>query len=438
MPDSKSTRLPTTRIGRFSRFTRLAGRVAGGMAAEGIRQLASGNRPKMQHMVLTPGNVRRLTSELQKMRGAAMKLGQILSMDAGEFIPEELAEILAHLRADAHYMPDKQLEQQLAANYGVNWRDRFAEFDRKPVAAASIGQVHKVVTHQGDVLALKIQYPGIKDSIDSDVNNLVGLLRMTNLIPKSLDLTETLDEVRYQLHDEANYMMEADFLTSFGELLADDARFKIPKLYRDFSTEAILAMEFVESVPIESVKDQPQDVRNRIMETLFELMFKELFELNLMQTDANFANYRYDPEGGKIVLLDFGATRRFAPDFAARYSALIKAIYADDEAEILKAAGDVGYNTESNNIEYQNLVVEIFRVVGEIFTAGEDFDFTSSDFWNRANAINDAMMEFRDDWRAPPIDALYFHRKVGGLFMLAGRLQARVAVHSILEQYLPR
>ena len=176
MSNDRNSHLPTSRLGRFSRFSRLAGRVAGGMAAEGVRQLAQGKRPKLEHMILTPANARRLTSELSKMRGAAMKLGQMLSMDGGDLIPPELSDILSRLRSDAHTLPEKQLNRQLALNYGDDWRNRFRHFDPSPIAAASIGQVHRATTHAGETIALKIQYPGVRDSINSDVENLIGLL----------------------------------------------------------------------------------------------------------------------------------------------------------------------------------------------------------------------------------------------------------------------
>lgn len=435
MTDSKNASLPTTRVSRLSRFTRLVGRVAGGMAAEGVRQIANGNIPQMQQMILTPGNARRLTSELQKLRGAAMKLGQILSMDAGSFIPQELADILAQLRADAHFMPAKQLSGQLEAAYGSGWKKRFREFESKPIAAASIGQVHRATTFEGDELALKIQYPGIRDSIDSDVQNLYSLLRVTNLLPANLELQPVLDEVKLQLHDEANYLLEAENLRAFGELLQGDSRFLVPRWWQDYSTEQVLAMDFVSSEPIESVAAFSQEKRDEILAALFELMFHELFELNLMQTDANFANYRYCHQRQKIVLLDFGATRGFATDFDENYLQLIRALYENDDKGILAAAKSIGYLPKATSAGYQRLLVDIFKVIGEVYLSDAPYDFKQSSLWGRFNEINDAMMEFKNDWSTPPIDALYFHRKLGGVCMLAAKLDARVAVRPLIEPY---
>ncbi len=436
MTEEKHTSVPASRLKRFGRFTRLAGRVAKGTAAEGIRQLAAGNRPKLRDMVLTPANAKRLTEELSKMRGAAMKLGQMLSMDSGDFIPEELTQILAHLRADAHYMPYRQLEQQLELAYGEQWATQFASFERTPIAAASIGQVHRATSHEGTELALKIQYPGVRDSIDSDVSNLATLLRMTGLLPRGIDLTPILDEVRKQLREEASYLQEAQYLETYGEHLAGDERFILPALIKDQSRDNILVMSYIESSPIDFLKQQPQPVRDQAVSHLFELFLRELFELRLMQTDPNFANYRYQVESGKLVLLDFGATRKFTAKFSSGYLRLIKAMVSRDESRILKAAQNIGYHSEGISAEYEQLLLRIFLMVGEIFDSSEPYDFERSDLVVRLNRLNDDVMRFQSEWKAPPVDCLYVHRKLGGLYLMARRLRARVAIGALLEKYL--
>jgi len=144
--DSSSKRnnraVPNGRLSRLGQFGRLASGVAGGMIAEGARRLADGERPAMRDMMLTPGNVARVADRLSHLRGAAMKLGQMISMDAGDLLPPELAEIMARLRDNAHRMPPPQLQRVLAQQWGQDWRKRFAHFVATPIAAASIGQVH--------------------------------------------------------------------------------------------------------------------------------------------------------------------------------------------------------------------------------------------------------------------------------------------------------
>ncbi|MEH6550760.1 MAG: AarF/ABC1/UbiB kinase family protein [Pseudomonadales bacterium] len=436
MADDNKSKVPASRIGRFGRVTRLAGSLAGGMAAEGIRQVRQGKRPKLQHMLLTPANAQRLTTELAKMRGAAMKMGQILSMDAGDMIPPELADILARLRSDAHTMPMKQLKQVLLESYGEDWRERFGSFDYKPVAAASIGQVHKARSLDGEWLALKIQYPGIRQSIDSDVDNLGGLIKVTGLLPKEFKLKPLLAEIKLQLHDEANYELEAEYLANFGDILADDDRFVVPKLHPEHSNDTILAMDYIDAVPIEELANAWPVVRDKAVSSLFELMLRELFDLHLMQTDPNFANYQYEEDTGRIVLLDFGATRRFDSEFSQGYIQLIKAMLEDDDQKILATAKAIGYNHSQSSLGYQKILLSLFKIIGEIFSSDTPYDFNNSDIVDRMNEINLDMQEYKDEWTTPPIDALFFHRKLGGLFLLASRLDAKVAIRPLLEPYL--
>ena len=143
--EKRAKAVPTGRVGRFAQVARLAGGVAGGMLAEGTRQLKAGKRLRARDMLLTPGNARRVGDQLAEMRGAAMKLGQILSMDTGDFLPRELADILARLRSDARAMPPEQLQAAMQAAYGADWESLFYGFDPRPIAAASIGQVHRTV-----------------------------------------------------------------------------------------------------------------------------------------------------------------------------------------------------------------------------------------------------------------------------------------------------
>ena len=163
----------------------------------------------MRDLVLTPGNVGRLADRLSHLRGAAMKLGQMISMDAGDLLPPELAAILAQLRSQAHRMPPEQLSRVLDSEWGPDWRRRFSRFNATPIAAASIGQVHRATLPDGRELAIKVQYPGVRESIDSDVDNVATLLRVSGVLPRELDLAPLLTEAKRQLHEEADYEREA-------------------------------------------------------------------------------------------------------------------------------------------------------------------------------------------------------------------------------------
>ncbi len=428
--------VPTGRVGRLARVARLAGGVAGGMLAEGTRQLRAGNRPRRRDLLLTPSNARRVADQLAEMRGAAMKLGQILSMDSGEFLPRELADILARLRADASSMPLAQLRAAMSEAYGDDWESLFYGFDFKPLAAASIGQVHRAYSPDGREIVLKIQYPGVSESIDSDVDNIATLLRLSGLLPSQIDLKPLLSDAKQQLQDEADYLKEAEFLKAFGELLEGDERFLVPEVLPELSRRTVLAMTYVPGSPIESIIEQEQAERDRVMTALIELMLKELFELRMVQTDPNYANYRYHASDGRIVLLDFGATRRFKAGFVNNYRKLAAAAVAEDEAGIAGAADKLGYAMGEADSDYRDLVLQLFMLALEPLRHDIPYDFARSDMAARMAALGERITDYSDFWRAPPTDAVYFHRKLGGMFMLASRVRARVNVYRLMQPWL--
>jgi predicted unusual protein kinase regulating ubiquinone biosynthesis (AarF/ABC1/UbiB family) len=430
--DSKGRKVPGHRLSRLGRMAGLATRVAGGMLGEGARQLAGGHKPALRELLLTPANARRLADELARLRGAAMKVGQLLSMDAGELLPPELAAILARLRADAAPMPASQLARVLERELGTDWQRHFAQFGFSPIAAASIGQVHLAHADDGEKLAVKIQYPGIVDSIDSDVDNVMTLLRLSRLLPEGVDYPGLLDEARRQLHLEADYRHEADQLRRFNALLADDDRFVLPRVRDDIGSRRLLAMSFVEGRPIEQLADEPADRRDPVVALLFELLFRELFEFGLVQTDPNFANYRYHQD--RLVLLDFGATRAYEPAFGQAYGRLFAAALGDDDAAVERALADIGFFSQDIRPAQKRAVVGLVHLACEPLRRDAPYDFGRSDLASRLRQAGTMLSLEQDYWHSPPADALFLHRKIGGLYLLAARLGARVNLHRLLPK----
>lgn len=231
--DSASRAVPSRRLLRLAHFGRLAGGVAGGMLAEGARRLTTGYRPSLRSMLLTPGNAARVADRLSHLRGAAMKLGQMISLDSGDMLPPELSDTMARLRERAHHLPPQQLQRVLAVEWGKDWRTRFVRFDARPIAAASIGQVHRATTRDGRDLAIKIQYPGVRESIDADIDNVATLLRMSGLLPRELDIAPLLAKAKRQLHEETDYIREGEQMEAYRCLLAGRPEFVVPALDRD-------------------------------------------------------------------------------------------------------------------------------------------------------------------------------------------------------------
>ncbi len=275
---SPSLAVPGNRWSRLAKLGGLASGIAGGMLAEGVRQFAQGRRPSVGDLLLTLANARRVADQLAQLRGAAMKVGQLLSMDAGDLLPPELGEILARLRSDAHPMPMSQLVVVLNTHWGEGWDRHFERFSFTPMAAASIGQVHAARTKDGRHLAIKVQYPGVRQSIDSDVDNVATLLRVSGLLPKSLDIKPLLDEAKKQLHDEADYRREGACMMQFSSLLADADEFMVPEMHDDLTTENILAMTRLDGLAVETL--------SHLWESVVSGAIKEDFLATLWRTLA--------------------------------------------------------------------------------------------------------------------------------------------------------
>ena len=432
----KGRNVPSGRLSRLGAFGRIAGGVAGGVVAEGARRLANGERPQMSDLLLTPGNAARVAEQLSQLRGAAMKLGQMISMDAGDMLPPEWTAILARLRDNAYHMPPAQLDKVLAAEWGRDWRRRFAHFQAHPIAAASIGQVHRARLPDGCELAIKVQYPGVRDSMDSDVDNVATLLRVSGLLPKELDIAPLLGEAKRQLREEADYLREGAMMERYAERLAGDPAFVVPKLHAELTTANVLAMEFVAGVPIESLETAPQEVRDGAMRSLVAQVLRELLDWGLMQTDPNFANYRWQPETGRMVLLDFGATREVPQAIVEGYRALLAAVLSGDRAAVRGAALSAGFLGEAAVARHEAAVDRMIdAILGEL-ARGDPFDFGDRAFVSTLRDEGLALARDRETWHLPPADTLFVQRKISGTALLAARLKAKVPVRAMVTPYV--
>lgn len=427
--------------GRLTRMLRLGG-LAGGIGtralAGGARQLATGRRPTAQELFLTPANAARLAAQLAQMRGAAMKMGQLISMEAGDFLPPELTAILSRLRADADPMPPKQLQAVLDRAWGPGWLRHFARFQVRPIAAASIGQVHRARTRDGRDLAIKVQYPGVRASIDSDIDNIGLMMRIPGLLPEGVDLPALMAEARAQLHAEADYAREAGQMRTYGANLAGRDAFLLPRPDDRFTTPDVLAMDFIDSRPIETLADAPQPVRDAAARNLSELVIEELFRFNLMQTDPNFANYRWQPDAGhpdgaRIVLLDFGATRGFSPEVAPRYLALLRAALDGDRDAIADAAIAIGYFRADTEPAHRDLLMAMMELAFRPLRQGGVMDLAATDIPRQVADLAMQAAQARARAEMPPPEILFLHRKIGGLYLLLARLRARVDLDALIR-----
>lgn len=431
-----ASRVPQSRLGRLARLGLAAGELAVGGALQGLRRLGRGNEAEPMFSVAT---ARRLVERLANLRGAAMKLGQLISLESEGLLPPELAQALESLRSQAAPMPLAQLRRVLGRAYGTGWEQRFARFDETPIASASIGQVHRARTIDGRELALKVQYPGVARSITSDVDNVATLLRLAQLLPLGVDVEEIAREAKRQLTQEADYLAEARFLEQYARLVADDPQIVLPKVHWDLTAARVMAMDYMDGVPLDSLgAETPQAVRDTLGSALQRLMFRELFEFRVMQTDPNFANYLYQPATARLVLLDFGATQQFSRAYTESYRRITRAIVAGDRPAIEREARRIGYIAADASQDVVDAAMEVLELVCEPLRSGGVYDYGASDLPRRARELGVDLAFKRGLLRMPPSHTMFLHRKLVGVYLLLARLGARVPTGQLLQPFLAR
>jgi len=431
----RHSRVPSGRFERLARIGWLAGELAFGSAAARLR---GGEGSGAQNWFFTGDNARRFARQLAGMRGAAMKLGQLLSLEGEDVLPPEVAAALAVLRSEGDAMPPEQLRRVLGRSYGRGWQRRFREFEFDPVAAASIGQVHRAVTSDGRELALKVQYPGVDRSIASDVDNLALALRLARVLPVEIDLANLLEEAKRQLRNEADYLAEAAHFSRYLALLADEPAVVVPRVHADFSTAHVLAIDYLRGRPLEDLcgAEHAQERRDRAGELLLRLALRELFEFRFMQTDPNFANYLFLAETDQIGLLDLGAAREIGKQTAENYAALFRAALADDRAGLRRSALALGFVASHHVRRRVDDVVELLLLGTEPLRQAGIYDFGCSQVPARARAAGFETALRHGLVDPPPPEILLIQRKLGGVFLLCARLRARVDARALVEAAL--
>lgn len=428
--------MPAGRFERLARLGLLAGEVAIGGLGEAARRLVGGDRAA-DSVFVTATNARKLAARLSRMRGAAMKLGQLLSLEGQDLLPPEVADALSILRAEGDSMPEAQLRAVLARNYGRQWERRFRTFGMDPIAAASIGQVHHAISMDGRELALKIQYPGVDRSIESDVDNMASILRLSRLLPSGVDLSGVLAEAKRQLRQECDYAVEAQHLRRYAEMLGDQPGVVIPRVHDDLTTTHILAMDFVEgqSLDVLAGPGHGQRQRDRIGALLYRILFRELFELRYMQTDPNFANYLL-LASGDIALLDYGAVRELPKPLSERYRRIFRAGMDGDRAALRAAMLEVGFFDARERIDRVDALLDLFLIGCEPFAHRGVYDFGASDIPARAREAGMELTFGKGFLRPPPPETIFLHRKLGGTYLLCARIGARVNVRALLQPFV--
>jgi aarF domain-containing kinase len=395
--------VPSSRIARAFGFASLGAGLAVGTVAELARR-ALGNSNNSESLVLSnDANAQRLADSLRRMRGAAMKLGQMLSIQDESIAPPALTNALAQVRKGAEAMPTHQLMSQLDDEWVDGWKDK-VDLDDRPFAAASIGQVHRGTLLSADCVgkkvAVKVQYPGVADSIESDLSNLSMLVKATGLAPPGLFLDNVIRVGREELKVECDYLREMENHKRFQKLISSDPilaaeRFTVPEVYEDLCTNRILVTEYVKGGTIDKVVDMDQAERNRIGRAILRLTMLELFVWRFMQTDPNWGNFLYDVRTRTTYLIDFGAAREYDKEFVRGYLNIVTANANRDETTLMEESIRMGFLTGDEN----DIMLEAHKLsgfcLGEPFQSYEPYDFKSSRITSRISEHGSVFLKHR-------------------------------------------
>ncbi|XP_062084911.1 protein ABC transporter 1, mitochondrial [Humulus lupulus] len=431
----RERRVPSTPFSRALGFAGLGAGLAWGTVEESAKRLVYGRGDSEKDKsalspFLSEKNAERLALALCRMRGAALKLGQMLSIQDESLVPAPILAALDIVRQGADVMPKNQLSQVLDAELGPQWSSKLKSFDFEPMAAASIGQVHRAVTKDGMDVAMKIQYPGVADSIESDIDNVKLLLDYTNLLPKGLYLERAMKVAKEELSRECDYELEATNQKRFQELISNKQGFYVPKVVDDISSKRVLTTELIRGIPIDKVALLSQETRNYVGKKLLELTLIELFVYRFMQTDPNWSNFLYDEETKTINLIDFGAARDYPKRFVDDYLRMVFACANGDRNMVIEMSKRLGFLTGMESEIMLEAHVQAGFVVGLPFSRPGGYDFRSANITQSLSNLGSTMLKHR--LTPPPDEAYSLHRKLSGAFLACIKLGAVVPCKELL------
>jgi predicted unusual protein kinase regulating ubiquinone biosynthesis (AarF/ABC1/UbiB family) len=400
-----------------------------------------------------------LTEELGKLKGSAMKAGQMLSMYGEYFLPPQANEMLKSLQNQSQPLDWPHMQAVLMQELG---NEKLARLSIEPQAhaAASLGQVHIAYFDQ-QKWALKIQYPGIESAIASDLRAISGLLTLTKILPRKLDQKGFFAEVKSMLEQEADYRIELRYTQAFREWLADDPRYIVPLAQPEFCTSKVMCTQFESGLSLNKEEDfaqvlaLPQARRNQLALAVIDLYMREVWQLKHVQTDPHFGNYlvRLDPQGeqDRLILLDFGAVREVPEYMLSGYQRLVMGSIHHDRNMLIEGGVQMGFLSGNEPASIYDLFVRLCRLICEpfmqpnqvdpeaqhLFDQDGCYDWGNSDLPMRL-AVQGAEAAMTIRLQAPPREAIFLDRKLSGVFIFLNKLKAKIRAMDVLSKYLPK
>ena len=433
-----SSTMLTDRAARTARMARIGARTGSGyvgMLARGA--LASEERREELRAEFELQTAEQVAEQLGHMKGALMKLGQMASyLDQG--LPEPVREALAQLQSDAPPMAYELVAQVVEQELGRPPLEIFAEFDRRPIASASIGQVHRALTLDGRQVAVKVQYPGVDRAVASDLENTDLLFQMMGLLFPGMDPKPIVGELKERLVEELDYRIEADHQRLFSDAYRGHPYISVPAVLDELSTGRVLTTEFADGARFSEVIEWSDEERQLTAECLYRFAFGSIYQLHAFNGDPHPGNYVFRP-GGQITFLDFGLCKRFTPDEVQVFEDMIEAIVVrDDIAEFRSIVERIGILSPELEVDDAELR-EYFGHFYEFVLEDRVMDITPEYSSQSVRRFFDLSGPHADIMKAAnlPPSMVIIQRINLGLFALFGDLRARGNWRRVAEELWP-
>ena len=422
-------KVPTGKLSRIGVYGSMATKVGFNTLKGKVSQIWSSEANRKMH----EQNSKIIFEALTKLRGTALKFAQLLSVEDLMLTPEykeQLNKAAYRVRPLNRAVVRKTFKNELK-DYPENI---FAKFDAQAFAAASLGQVHRATTKNGKQLAIKMQYPGIDETLKHDMHMIKTAYRV---VPHSPLVDSMLDEVEEVISKEVDYIREADYMEWFQEKMGH-LEIIIPKVYREYSTKKILAMEFIEGMHLDSwlAKNPPQELRNRMAQQLFDLYCYSFFELKTFQADSNIGNYLFTKDN-RIAFLDFGCIKEVPSIFPTAIVDLVRASITMDKEKIFQAYLDLGMLSGKEDKAFEKYYESVFLPYAKWTAAPyreESFHFSKEKNFAASCMEPNLIMGREKEFAVQSSDYVYFSRGLYGLYKIFEQMDVTISLRSRLPK----